>query len=170
LNLAPPGRDIRASLREDAHPMPHPSVLLRTCVGAFALANAAPSAANSFAITPNTSSGMISTYKWSVSVDGGFPTNNPTLVVLTGQDYAFHLTNVTFHPFWIDDLPGIGSQANSFPKSGGISDNGVTSDTTIKMNLPADAPDTLYYACGNHISMNGMITVVHDLVFRASFD
>jgi hypothetical protein len=80
------------------------------------------------------------------------------------------VTNVTFHPFWIDDIAGIGSLAHSYPRSGGLSDNGVTSDTTIKMNLPADAPDTLYYACGAHISMNGMISVVHDLVFRASFD
>jgi hypothetical protein len=38
------------------------------------------------------------------------------------------------------------------------------------MNLPADAPDTLYYACGAHSSMNGIINVIHDLVFRASFD
>ncbi|HEY2396624.1 MAG TPA: hypothetical protein VGH81_11685 [Rudaea sp.] len=150
--------------------MPAHSLLLRTCVGAFALANAAPSVANSFAITPNTSSGVMSTYKWSVSVDGDFENNNPTLVVLTGQDYAFHVTDVTFHPFWIDEASGIGSQAHSYPKSGGLSDNGVTSNTTIKMNLPADAPDTLYYACGNHISMNGVISVVHDLVFRASFD
>ena len=129
-----------------------------------------PAAANQFSITPNTSSGVISTYSWSVSVDGNFAKNNPTLVVLTGQDYAFHLTNVTYHPFWIDDVSGIGSLAHSYPRSGGLSDNGVTSNETIMMNLPADAPDRLYYACGSHISMNGMITVVHDLIFRQNFD
>jgi len=149
--------------------MAWPSVVLGVAA-VLLVTSSSPAAGNTFAITPNTSSGMSSTYKWSVSVDGDFPNNNPTLVVLTGQDYAFHLTNVAFHPFWIDQVSGIGSQAHSYPKNGGLSDNGVTSDTTIKMNLPADAPDTLYYACGNHISMNGMITVVHDLVFRASFD
>jgi hypothetical protein len=150
--------------------MPAISALLRACAGLFALASATSSLANSFAITPNTSSGMISTYKWSVSVDGDFATNNPTLVVLTGQDYTFHVSNVTYHPFWIDQAAGIGSLAHSYPKSNGLSDNGVTSNTTITMNLPADAPDTLYYACGAHISMNGIITVVHDLLFRAGFD
>ena len=143
---------------------------LRICACVLALAPVSAAMANTFAFSPNTNSGMISTYKWFVSIDGGTTTNNPPLTVLTGQTYHFNVTTSIAHPFWIDQVAGIGSLAHSYPPSGGLSENGVTSNTSITMNLPADAPDTLFYACGNHISMNGTITVVHDLVFRASFD
>jgi heme/copper-type cytochrome/quinol oxidase subunit 2 len=146
------------------------STPLRIFACVLALAPVSAAIATTFAISPNTNSGNPATYKWFVSIDGAQATNNPPLTVLTGQTYNFNVTTSIAHPFWIDQVAGIGSLAHSYPPSGGLSENGVTSNTSITMNLPADAPDTLYYACGNHISMNGTITVVHDLVFRASFD
>jgi len=89
--------------------------------------------------------------------------------VLTGQTYELHVSGVAFHPFWIDTTAGIGG-TNPFPKGAQLSDNGVTSNTTITMTLAADAPNTLYYACGFHSSMNGMISVVHDLILRDGFE
>jgi plastocyanin len=149
--------------------MPGLSAVLRACVGALALAGVASSRANTFSVSPNTNSGNPATYKWLVSIDGGTATNNPTLTVLTGQSYEFHVSNVAFHPFWIDQSSGIGG-TNPFPKGAQLSNNDVTSNSTITMSLAADAPNTLYYACGFHSSMIGTITVVHDLILRNGFD
>jgi heme/copper-type cytochrome/quinol oxidase subunit 2 len=131
-----------------------------------------PAAANTFAFSPDISSGNFLTYKWSVSIDGAGATGNPTLVVMTGQTYSFEVTTNAIHPFWIDQSPGVGGTlgTNPYPVGANLSANDVTASTTITMNLPADAPDTLYYACGSHASMQGSITVIHDLVFRANFD
>jgi len=145
------------------------ATVLRACVGALALAGAAASRANTFAISPNTNSGNPATYKWLVSIDGNTAVNNPTLTVLTGQTYEFHVSNVAFHPFWIDTTAGIGG-TNPFPKGSQLSDNNVSSNTTITMSLAADAPNTLYYACGAHSAMIGMINVVHDLILRDGFE
>jgi plastocyanin len=142
--------------------------VLRACALALLLPVSA-AMATTFAISPNTNSGNPATYKWFVSIDGGTATNNPPLTVLTGQTYSFNVSNVSFHPFYIDQSPGIGG-TNPYPVGDFLSNNHVTSNTSIKLNLPADAPDTLYYACGQHSSMIGTITVVHDLVFRQSFD
>ena len=141
----------------------------RACAGVAALACAVASAANTFTISPNLNSGNPATYKWYVSIDGNAATNNPALNVLTGQTYEFHVSGVAFHPFWIDQSAGIGG-TNPFPKGAQLSDNNVTTNTTITMTLAADAPNTLYYACGFHSSMNGLITVVHDLILRDGFD
>ena len=150
--------------------MPDVTHACARALGGFLLAAfALPGLANTFAIAPNTNTFP---FKWSVSVDGGGATGNPTLVVMTGQTYSFVTTNVAAHPFWIDRASGIGGAfaSSPYPVGSDLSANGVTSNTTISLNLPADAPDTLYYACGVHSSMIGTITVVHDLVFRTNFD
>lgn len=149
----------------------NPSVLLFcTCVALLALTH--PALANDFTITPDISSGNISTYKWSISIDNGSATGNPTLEVLTGSTYTFNVNTNFIHPFWIDQAPGLGGSVGTNPYAVGdeLTDNGVSTATTITMNLGTDAPDTLYYACGAHSSMHGTINVVFDLVFRSAFD
>lgn len=147
--------------------------ITHTCaraLGGFLLAAfALPSLANTFTFSPNVSAFP---FKWNVSIDGAAVTGNPEIVVMTGQTYSFVTVNVASHPFWIDQATGLGGAAASdpYPVGADLSANGVTSNTTVSLNLPADAPDTLYYACGLHSSMIGTITVVHDLVFRAKFD
>jgi len=134
----------------------------------FALLWAGPALATSFEFTPHTNTFP---FTWSVSIDGQGATANPDLEVMTGRSYSFTVTNVASHPFWIDKAFGIGGPlSDPYPTTAGLSDNGVGQDETITMNLPADAPDTLYYACGVHSSMIGTINVVHDLVFRGSFE
>jgi len=81
---------------------------LRSTCFATAIALCAPVAANTFDISPNTSSGNFSTFKWYVSIDGAPPANNPDLTVLTGQTYTFNVTTSISHPFWIDQSAGIG--------------------------------------------------------------
>jgi plastocyanin len=148
----------------------NPAVLLiRVCSGCLLLLTCGPACGNSFTIVPDTSSLNPANYKWSVSKDGGQAINNPALTVLTGQDYQFHVNTSVAHPFWIDLASGLGG-ANPFPQGAQLSGNGLTSNTTITLSLAADAPDTLYYACGFHSSMLGTINVVHDLILRDGFD
>src|SRR4051794_19413915 len=91
----------------------------------IATASAGSAFANSFDITPNTSTFP---FTWSISIDGAGATANPDLEVKTGQPYTFTLTNVSFHPFWIDRDTGIGGSlaSNPYPyPSAALSDNGV---------------------------------------------
>jgi hypothetical protein len=131
------------------------------------------SAANTFDVAPDVSGGP-GNYTWSISIDNASATGNPTLTMLTGQTYSFNVNPLPIHSFWIDQADGIFGGApgtNPYPVgTGELSDNDVTTVETVTMTLPANAPDVLYYACGNHPEMKGMITVVHDLVFRNSFE
>lgn len=144
---------------------------LRAIAGILFAAAAGPAAANTFAVSPNISGGF-GHYKWNIGVDGAAATGNPVLVVMTGQTYTFNVTTTAIHPFWIDYLPGLGGSvaAQPYPVGPDLSGNGLAASGSITLNLPADAPDTLHYACGNHSEMSNSITVVHDLVFRSNFD
>ena len=110
---------------------------------------------------------------WNVQVDGGPVQSNAPLVLIRGETYNFHVSGLGGpipHSFYINTANGIGS-ANAY-NGGGLSDNGITTDTPanspITFDVPQDAPDTLYYNCGFHSSMAGVITV--DGVFRNGFD
>lgn len=135
---------------------------LAAAVAAFAALCSLPAAANTFTITP------MSTSAWTISIDGAPAISNPTLTLLTGQTYTFNVTASTFHPFWIKTLQGTGSN-NAYAGSG-LSDNGVTSSTTLTFEVPADAPATLFYNCGNHRGMTGTIAVIADFVFKDGFE
>jgi len=128
----------------------------------LALSASLPAAANTFTITP------MSTSAWRISIDGATATANPTLTLLTGQTYTFDVTASSFHPFWIKTLRGTGD-GNGYMGSG-LSDNGVTSSTILTFEVPADAPATLFYNCANHSGMTGTISIIADLVFREGFE
>ena len=119
-------------------------------------------AANDFSMSPAFSG----SYVWNVSVDGAGATSNPTLYLLRGRTYTFHVTGLAgFHSFYINTASGLGS-ANAYT-GGGLSANGITSDGTVSFDVPQDAPDILYYNCGIHASMAGQIDVA---IFRDGFD
>jgi hypothetical protein len=118
--------------------------------------------ANSFTFAP------MSTSAWSISTDGGAAVSNAPLTLRTGQTYTFDVSASGTHPFWIKTLQSTGS-GNGYT-GGGLSANGITSSTTITFNVPANAPNTLFYNCANHPAMTGTITIVHDLVFRDNFE
>ena len=103
--------------------------------------------------------------------------SNPTLGPLyRGNTYNFVLDSTTSgHPFYLTtDSNGEWSQGTY----GGEYTSGVTNsrgagssgtDATVTFVVPADAPDTLNYQCGNHQAMNGTLTI-KDLKVDSSGD
>ncbi len=85
------------------------------------------------------------------TIDG---TNDPVLNLQRGQTYSFFL-NVSNHPFFIKTFPGAGS-GNQF--TNGVSNNGGQSGV-LTFTVPLDAPDQLFYNCGNHSPMGNAINI-----------
>ncbi len=81
--------------------------------------------------------------------------NDPGFTLQRGVTYVFQLSNVPFHPFWIKTNSGFGS-AGAF--NSGVVNNGATAGT-VTFTVPANAPDTLIYQCGNHGSMLGILSI-----------
>lgn len=73
-----------------------------------------------------------------------------------GKKYKVRI-NATGHPFWIQTVSGAYSSGNVY--STGIT-NGGTQSGMILVELPQNAPDTLYYACQYHSSMAGSISTL----------
>lgn len=82
--------------------------------------------------------------------------HNPTITLQRGETYEFKNTTGTTHPFYIkfDDSAGSG---NALGENDGVT--GDATGTTI-FEVPADAPDTLYYICSVHSGMAGEFTIV----------
>ena len=72
-----------------------------------------------------------------------------------GKKYRIHI-NASGHPFWIQTVSGGYSSGNVY--STGIT-NGGEDVGYILVELPQNAPDSLYYACQYHSSMAGSISV-----------
>lgn len=81
---------------------------------------------------------------------------DPTLTLQRGVTYVFQIGNLTIHPFYIKSASGLGS-AGAF--NTGVINNGATSGN-LSFTVPANAPDTLFYQCGNHSSMLGTLNIV----------
>jgi len=146
-----------------------PSLFL-ALAGALAAGDAA---ANAFSITPDISSGNFNTYKWTIAEDGGAAQSNPTLTLIVGQTYTFTANTSVVHPFWIKTVQEALGSAGAYPTGGssGLDANGATSSATpLTFTPPASAAGTLYYNCGNHASMTGVINVVIDPVFANGFE
>ena len=93
--------------------------------------------------------------------------SNPTLGPLyRGNTYEFVLDSTTSgHPFYLTTDSNGEFAATTY---GGEYTSGVTNsraqgssgtDATLTFVVPADAPDTLEYQCGNHQAMNGTLTI-----------
>jgi len=70
-----------------------------------------------------------------------------------GKKYRI-VVNAPGHPFWIQTVPGAYSSGNVY--STGIT-NGGTANGRILVELPQSAPNSLYYVCEYHPSMNGKV-------------
>lgn len=81
---------------------------------------------------------------------------DPTLTLQRGVTYIFKLSNLSLHPFWIKSSLGFGSTGRY---DVGVTNNGATSGNVI-FAVQASAPDTLFYQCGNHSAMNGVLNIV----------
>jgi len=86
---------------------------------------------------------------------------NPTITLYRGNTYKF-VINAQGHPFYIMTEPfttGIAEDGStSVIYSSGVSGNG-TEIGTLNFTIPSDAPDILYYQCGNHQAMQGIFTI-----------
>jgi hypothetical protein len=81
---------------------------------------------------------------------------NPSFTFQRGVTYVFLLSGVSFHPFWIKSALGLGP-SGAF--NTGVVNNGATSGS-VTFTVPVAAPDQLFYQCGNHSSMNGVLNIV----------
>lgn len=83
--------------------------------------------------------------------------NNPALTFYRGSTYTFALdgTSTSNHPFYFA-TSNAGSYAGEY--TSGVTNSRATSGS-VTITVPSDAPDVLYYQCGNHSSMVGTITV-----------
>lgn len=97
-------------------------------------------------------------YYISNSGSGAYLVNGVSNGLITfekGKKYRIHI-NASGHPFWIQTVSGAYSSGNVY--STGIT-NGGAQVGHILVELPQDAPDSLYYACQYHSSMAGSISV-----------
>lgn len=81
--------------------------------------------------------------------------SNPDLTLVRGQTYVFDV-NVPGHPFWIKTSPTLGT-GDAFDD--GVGGNG-RSTGEIVFEVPASAPDTLFYICQFHGAMQGRLNIV----------
>jgi len=81
--------------------------------------------------------------------------SNGLMTFEKGKKYRIHV-NATGHPFWIQTVSGAYSSGNVY--STGITNGGAQAGH-ILVELPQNAPDSLYYACEYHSSMAGSISV-----------
>jgi hypothetical protein len=81
--------------------------------------------------------------------------SNPTLTLVRNQTYFFTV-NASGHPFWIKTAAttGTGDQYNTGVTNNGDDVGGIT------FTVPAGAPNTLYYICQLHSSMQGTINII----------
>lgn len=82
--------------------------------------------------------------------------SDPGLTLERGVTYVFQLGNLAIHPFWIKSSSGFGSTG---AYNNGVVNNGATSGT-ITFTVPANAPDSLLYQCGNHSVMMGTLNII----------
>jgi len=76
-----------------------------------------------------------------------------------GNTYNF-VVDASGHPFYLTTDDGANFAAGSYvgEYTSGVT-NSRTDNGTLTFVVPSDAPDTLYYQCGNHSSMQGTITI-----------
>ena len=117
-------------------------------------------------ITPPTLTAPSVTYTVTNSGSGSYTFsgprdgNNPNIGPLRrGGTYTFNI-NATGHPFYLTTDNGTNFSAGTYfgEYTSGVTGS-RTDSGTLTFVVPANAPDTLYYQCGNHSSMRGAITV-----------
>ena len=81
-----------------------------------------------------------------------------SLILKQGYTYYFESTDSTTnnHPLFISSTSSGGNY--NFEYTSGVTNSRTTNDT-LTFVIPSDSPSTLYYNCGNHVSMGGVITI-----------
>ena len=116
-------------------------------------------------LTQISSRGVEDTLRWSLGASGtdhytftgpGLTgtVNDPTIYLTRGQTYIFE-NNSGGHPFQIQSTAGSGGSAYNT----GVTNNGGGNGTEIKITVPHDSPDILYYQCTSHANMGGQFSI-----------
>jgi len=106
----------------------------------------------SYTVVNNASGG----YTFSGSAKGDNPNLGP---FYRGGTYTVNI-NATGHPFYFTTDNGTNFASGTYFGEYTTGVTGSRTDSgTITFTVPANAPDTLYYQCGNHGVMRGEITV-----------
>ena len=84
--------------------------------------------------------------------------SNPSLKLKRGYVYYFDATDITTssHPLLLSTSSSGGNTNGEY--TNGVT-NSQTENGTLTIQVPSDAPSTLYYVCGNHSGMGGEITI-----------
>jgi hypothetical protein len=95
-------------------------------------------------------------YAFTNAANGTNPNIGP---LYRGATYTFNVT-ASGHPFYLTTDNGTNFVASSYfgEYTAGVT-NSRTETGSLSFTVPANAPDTLYYQCGNHSAMRGAITV-----------
>ena len=82
-----------------------------------------------------------------------------SLILKKGYAYYFDSTDSTTnnHPLFIGTTSSGGSYTYEY--TSGVTNSRTTTDN-LTFIVPSDSPSTLYYNCGNHVSMGGSITIM----------
>jgi len=95
-------------------------------------------------------------YTFSGAANGDNPNLGP---VYRGGTYTFNVS-ATGHPFYLTTDNGTNFAAGTYFGEYTSGVTGSRNDSgTVTFTVPANAPDTLYYQCGNHSTMRGEITI-----------
>ena len=84
---------------------------------------------------------------------------DPGVIFQRGVTYVFVLSGIAIHPFWIKSVQTGDFAGGAGAFNTGVVNNGATSGSVV-FTVPVTAPNTLYYQCGNHSSMTGVLTIV----------
>ncbi|MFM2294453.1 MAG: hypothetical protein RLZZ350_866 [Verrucomicrobiota bacterium] len=86
--------------------------------------------------------------------------NDPAFTLVRGVTYIFRLSGISSHPFWIKSALGGNFSGGTGQFTTGVTGNGNTTGDLIFV-VPTNAPNALFYQCGNHGSMNGTLTIIN---------
>jgi hypothetical protein len=117
-----------------------------------------PTSFNAVNITYNVSASGSGAYTFMGTAHGTNPTLGP---VYKGSTYTFVLdASISGHPFYLTTDDGTNYVAGSYVDeyTSGVTGSRNTSGSVVFV-VPEDAPDTLYYQCGNHSAMRGTINI-----------
>ena len=117
-------------------------------------------------VTPPTLTNPSVTYTVTNNANGAYAFSgpasgdNPNLgPVYRGGTYTFSV-NASGHPFYLTTDNGTNYSAGTYFGEYTTGVTGSRSDSgNVTFVVPSNAPDTLYYQCGNHSSMRGAITI-----------
>jgi len=109
---------------------------------------------------PSVAYTVTNTVSGSYTFSGSASGNNPNIgPFYRGGTYTINIT-ATGHPFYFTTDNGTNFSAGTYfgEYTSGVTGS-RTDSGTITFTVPAGAPDTLYYQCGNHSAMRGEITI-----------